>query len=332
MKKFIVKAAATAAVTLALGAPQAFAAKYNFTFAHVLMEDTPNAKAAVQFAREVEEKSGGRIKIHVRPAAQLGGDVEIIEQVQMNLVQIGIPPTATLGNFEPRMQILDLPFILPTYDTMVEVLDGPAGRQILDTLEEHNMYGVNFWGAGFRNITNNTRPIKSTADLKGIRMRVMQSPILISQYRAWGAQPTAMAFTEVYNGLQQGVVHGQENPLANIATMRFHEVQKYMTLTNHAYHGYAAVVNKDAWNSLPKDLQEIMIEAFNNGRDLARELTLKDEQEFLNQIRDQIEIHELTDAERQAFVRDSLAIHKQFEKVVTPQLLKTVHEAAGIKP
>lgn len=137
------------------------------------MEDTPNAKAAVQFAREVEEKSGGRIKIHVRPAAQLGGDVEIIEQVQMNLVQIGIPPTATLGNFEPRMQILDLPFILPTYDTMVKVLDGPAGRQILDTLEEHNMYGVNFWGAGFRNITNNIRPIKSTADLKGVRMRVM---------------------------------------------------------------------------------------------------------------------------------------------------------------
>ncbi|HEX5514554.1 MAG TPA: TRAP transporter substrate-binding protein [Gammaproteobacteria bacterium] len=331
MNKIFVKMAAAAVVALSFGAT-ASAAQFNFTFAHVLMEDTPNAKAAVKFAQEVEEKSGGRIKINVRPAAQLGGDVEIIEQVQMNLVQIGIPPTATLGNFEPRLQILDLPFILPTYDTMVQVLDGAAGRQILDTLDNHSMYGVNFWGAGFRNITNNTRPIKSTADLKGIRMRVMQAPILITQYKAWGAQPTAMAFTEVYNGLQQGVVHGQENPLANIATMRFYEVQKYMTLTNHAYHGYAAVVNKDAWNSLPKDLQQVMIEAFNNGRDYARQLTLEDEKNILERIKGQIEIYQLTDAERLAFVRDSLAIHKEFEKVVTPQLLKTVHAAAGIKP
>jgi C4-dicarboxylate-binding protein DctP len=331
MNKIFVKVAAAAVVALSFGAT-ASAAQFNFTFAHVLMEDTPNAKAAVKFAQEVEEKSGGRIKINVRPAAQLGGDVEIIEQVQMNLVQIGIPPTATLGNFEPRLQILDLPFILPTYDTMVEVLDGAAGRQILDTLDNHSMYGVNFWGAGFRNITNNTRPVKSTADLKGIRMRVMQAPILITQYKAWGAQPTAMAFTEVYNGLQQGVVHGQENPLANIATMRFYEVQKYMTLTNHAYHGYAAVVNKDAWNSLPKDLQQVMIEAFNNGRDYARQLTLEDEKNILERIKGQIEIYQLTDAERQAFVRESLAIHKEFEKVVTPQLLKTVHAAAGIKP
>jgi C4-dicarboxylate-binding protein DctP len=331
MNKIFVKVAAAAVVALSFGAT-ASAAQFNFTFAHVLMEDTPNAKAAVRFAQEVEEKSGGRIKINVRPAAQLGGDVEIIEQVQMNLVQIGIPPTATLGNFEPRLQILDLPFILPTYDTMVQVLDGAAGRQILDTLDNHSMYGVNFWGAGFRNITNNTRPVKSTADLKGIRMRVMQAPILITQYKAWGAQPTAMAFTEVYNGLQQGVVHGQENPLANSATMRFYEVQKYMTLTNHAYHGYAAVVNKDAWNSLPKDLQQVMIEAFNNGRDYARQLTLEDEKNILERIKGQIEIYQLTDAERQAFVRDSLAIHKEFEKVVTPQLLKTVHAAAGIKP
>lgn len=322
---------ATAIAAASLGFSQAQAAEYTFTFAHVLIEETPNGQAALRFKEEVEEKSDGRIEIEVLPAAQVGGDVEIIEQIQMGLVDIGIPPTATLGNFEPRMQILDLPFLLSDHDTMVEVLDGDVGREILDTLEDDNMYAVNFWGAGFRHMTNNVRPIDGPEDLVDIRMRTMQAPIIISTYENLDANATAMAFTEVYNGLQQGVVEGQENPLANIYTMRFHEVQDYLSLTNHAYHAYAAVINSDSWNSLPEDLQEVMREAFDNGRENSRQLTLEDEERILAEIEDEIEINEISDEARQAFIEASLPVHEEYEEIVTTDLLHKVYDVAGIE-
>lgn len=322
-------AAAIAAVSF--GMTQAQAADYNFTFAHVLIEDTPNAQAALRFKEEVEEKSEGRINIEVLPAAQVGGDVEIIEQIQMGLVDIGIPPTATLGNFEPRMQILDLPFLLSDYETMVKVLDGEVGREILDTLEDDNMHAFNFWGAGFRHMTNNVRPIETPEDLEDIRMRTMQAPVIISTYENFDANATAMAFTEVYNGLQQGVVEGQENPLANIYTMRFHEVQDYLSLTNHAYHAYAAVMNKNSWESLPEDLKKVMVEAFDNGRETSRELTRQQEDEILENIKGDIQINEITDEARKAFIEASIPVYKEYEDIVTPELLKKTTDAAGIE-
>jgi len=322
---------ATAVSAATLGIGQAQAADYNFTFAHVLIEETPNGQAALQFKQEVEEQSEGRIGITVLPAAQVGGDVEIIEQVQMGLVDIGIPPSATLGNFEPRLQILDLPFLISDYDTMVDVLDGEVGRELLDTLEDDNMHGVNFWGAGFRHMTNNIRSIETPQDLEAVRMRTMQAPIIISTYENYGANATAMAFTEVYNGLQQGVVEGQENPLANIYTMRFYEVQDYLSLTNHAYHAYAAVMNKDAWESLPDDLQKIMQDAFDNGRDTSRQLTLDDEGRILDEIKDEITITELTPENHQAFIEASLPVHKEYEDIVTPELLHKAYDVVGIE-
>jgi C4-dicarboxylate-binding protein DctP len=315
-----------------MSASTALAQEYTFTFAHVLMESTPNGEAAVAFAEEVARESEGRIQINVVPAGQLGGDVEIIEQLQQNIVQIAIPPTATLGNFEPRLQVLDLPYILPNPELMAEVLDGEVGRMILDTLDTHGMYGASFWGAGFRHMTNNVRPITSAEDLAGIRMRTMQAPVIIAEYQEWGASPTAMAFAEVYNGLQQGVIEGQENPIANIVSMRFYEVQDYLTLTGHAYHGYAAVVNADAWNGLPDDLKAIMTTAFDNARDLARELTATYEAEQLAAISGEIEVIELTAEQQQAFIEASFAVHDSFQDEVTPELIQAIYAVTGAGP
>ncbi|WP_348826877.1 TRAP transporter substrate-binding protein [Halomonas sp. RT37] len=329
--KMSLKLALPLAIAAASISGQSLAADYTFSFAHVLIEDTPNGKAALAFKKEVEENSDGRISINVLPAAQVGGDVEIIEQIQMGLVDIGIPPTATLGNFEPRLQILDLPFLISTYDDMEAVLDGDVGREILDTLEDDGMHAFNFWGAGFRHMTNNVRAIESPEDLDAIRMRTMQAPIIISTYENYGANATAMAFTEVYNGLQQGVVEGQENPLANIYTMRFHEVQDYLSLTSHAYHAYAAVMNKDAWESLPEDLQQVMLEAFDNGRDASRQMTLENEEVIMSEIKDEIAINEISDEARQAFVEASMPVHEDYEDVVTPELLHKVYDVVGIE-
>lgn len=299
----------------------AYAADFTFTFAHVLTEDTPNARAAVRFKEEVEAKSDGRIEINIRPAAQLGGDVEIIEQTQMGLVHISIPPTGNLANFNEKMYLFDLPFLLSDNEAMKRVLDGEVGTELLGTLGSNNLHGIAMWGAGFRHMTNNVRPINGPEDLKGIKMRTLQAPTILSTYRAYGANPTAMAYVEVYNGLQQGVVEGQENPLANINSMRFYEVQKYMTLTGHAYHTYAAVMNKQAWESLPEDLQKVVEEAMIVGRDAAREFTNEDEAKILDAIKDQVEIQELSPEGRAAFIEASKPIYDEFRPKVSPELM-----------
>src|SRR5690625_1556313 len=248
----------------------------------------------------------------------------------MNLVQIAIPPTGNLANFDPKMYLFDLPFLITDDESMKRVLDGDVGQELLEGLEEYGLKGMNYWGAGFRNMTNNVRPITEPDDLKNIKMRTLQAPTILATYRAYGANPTAMAFTEVYNGLQQGVVEGQENPLANIYTMKFHEVQKYLTNTNHTYHTYAAVMNKAAWDSLPEDLQQVMLDAFEVGRDFAREATIEDEVRFIDEIKDQIEIIDLTDEGLEQFVEKSQPIYKEFESQVTPELLqKALDVAAG---
>ena len=299
----------------------AYAADFTFTFAHVLTEDTPNARAAVRFKEEVEAKSDGRIEINIRPAAQLGGDVEIIEQTQMGLVHISIPPTGNLANFNEKMYLFDLPFLLSDNDAMKRVLDGEVGTELLGTLGGNNLHGIAMWGAGFRHMTNNVRPINGPEDLNGIKMRTLQAPTILSTYRAYGANPTAMAYVEVYNGLQQGVVEGQENPLANIDSMRFYEVQKYMTLTGHAYHTYAAVMNLQAWEILPEDLQKVVEDAMIVGRDAAREYTVEDETRILDAIKDQIEIQALSPEGRAAFIEASKPIYEEFRPKVSPELM-----------
>jgi C4-dicarboxylate-binding protein DctP len=219
------------------------------------------------------------------------------------------------------MYLFDLPFLLSDNEAMKRVLDGEVGTELLGTLGGNNLHGIAMWGAGFRHMTNNVRPINGPDDLKGIKMRTLQAPTILSTYRAYGANPTAMAYVEVYNGLQQGVVEGQENPLANIDSMRFYEVQKYMTLTGHAYHTYAAVMNLQAWESLPEDLQKVVEDAMIVGRDAAREYTIEDEARILDAIKDQIEIQELSPEGRAAFVEASKPIYEEFRPKVTPELM-----------
>ncbi|MFC0200356.1 TRAP transporter substrate-binding protein [Paracoccus rhizosphaerae] len=318
-------------LTLVLGTAfgsMAAAADFEFTFAHVLTEDTPNARAAEVFKEEVEKNSDGRIEINIRPAAQLGGDVEIIEQTQMGLVDIAIPPTGNLANFNEQMYLFDLPFLMEDEAAMKRVLDGEVGTELLATLDANNLHGIAMWGAGFRHMTNNIRPINGPDDLQGIKMRTLQAPTILATYRTYGANPTAMAYVEVYNGLQQGVVEGQENPLANIYSMKFHEVQDYMTLTGHAYHTYAAVMNKQAWDSLPDDLKKVVEDAMIVGRDAARQYTAEDEAKILEEIADDIEIQELTAEGRAAFIEASQPIYEEFGPMVTPELMEKALAAA----
>lgn len=320
-----------AGVVLATGFSwSANAADYTLKFAHVLSTDTPAHRAAEFLAETVAERTEGKVEIEIFPAGQLGSDTEIVEQIQIGSVHMGIPPTAKLGNFEPRMQLFDLPFIFPTAQSAYTVLDGEIGSSLLDTLDAQGLYGAAYWESGFKQITNSVKPITSPEDLAGIKMRTMSSPIIISQYETWGANPIPIAFAEVYNALQQGVAEAQENGFVSIDKMKFYEVQKYLTVSNHAYLGYAFIVNKAAWDGMPADLQEIVQAAIEEARDFQRAETASlDESLKTKMIEEGIEVYELDAEGIAAFFDASKPVHEQFEEVVGAELLAKTYEATA---
>lgn len=321
-----------ATVGLSLVVDIAGAADFTMRFGHILSVNTPAHRAAERMAETVAECSGDRIEIEIHPAGALGTDTEIVEQIQLNSVQIGFPPTAVLGTIEPRMQVFDLPFIFPTPEDAYSVLDGEIGRELLVSLEQRGLKGLAYWESGFKQITSNDRPILQPSDLEGMSVRTMDSPLLINQYETWGANPVPISFAETYSSLQQGVVDAQENPLVSIDQMRFYEVQDHLTMTNHAYLGYALVMNKEAWDGLPADLQQCMIKGAEEARDWQREESRRFNETLVEKLTPEIEIHELTDAGRQAFIEASTSVHDAYEGPVTRELLDRVYSATGRAP
>jgi C4-dicarboxylate-binding protein DctP len=320
-------AASLLALSLVSIAPgRALAAEFSLRFAHVLVADTPAGKAAERFAALVAERTKGRVEVKVYPAGQLGNDTQIVEQIQLNTVQIGIPPTAVLGQFEPRMQIFDLPFIFPTRAATYAVLDGDIGRELLGGLDKRGFVGLAFWESGFKQLTSRGKPITKPADLAGLKVRTMDSPLIVAQFRAWGSNPVPIAFGETYNALQQGVVDAQENPLVSIDRMKFYEVQDHLTLSNHAYLGYVLLVNKAAWTRLPEDLRPVIQKIAEETRDWQRAESEKLDAQLTEKMRASgMKVHTLDDAGRKEFIQVSRKVHQSYEKTLTKALLDRVY-------
>lgn len=320
-RKTLMTTAAVAAVAAAGPAP-GLAQEFTLRFAHILTTDTPAHLAAEAMAEMVAERTDGRVEIQIFPAGQLGNDTEIIEQIQLGSIDMGIPPTAKLGNFEPRVQLFDLPYIFPTPEAAYAVLDGEVGGELLASLSDQGLYGAAYWESGFKQITNNVHVIDGPEDLSGIKMRTMDSPLIIQQYEAWGANPIPLPFAEVYNALQQGVADAQENSFVSIANMKFYEVQDYLTHSNHAYLAYAFIVNQDSWETLPDDLQAAVQSAIEDARDVNRTLTAELDAELKAEIAASgVAITELDEAGLAAFVEASRAVHEDYVDVIGEDLL-----------
>ncbi|WP_108660446.1 TRAP transporter substrate-binding protein [Acuticoccus kandeliae] len=301
------------------------AADITWKFAHIVSPATPAGQAAEKLAELIAERSDGRMEIEIHPSASLGDDAQIIEQIQFDSVQMGIPPTAKLGNFEPRMQVFDLPVIFPSPEAAYAVLDGPIGQELLDTLDEKGLKGLGYWESGFKHLTAN-KPITSIADLSGVKVRTMDSPLIIDQYRSWGANPIPLPFGEVYNALQSGVAEAQENSLTSVDTMKFYEVQSDLTLSGHAYLPYAFIVSKTAWEGLPDDLKEIVAQAVLDARDYNRELTAALDESLVTKFKENgMNVSELSDEARAEFVDASRQVHEGFASIVTPELLERIY-------
>ncbi|MFD1627261.1 TRAP transporter substrate-binding protein [Azospirillum griseum] len=300
-------------------------------FSHVVAADAPKGKAALQFKKLVEERSNGRVKVEVYPNSQLYKDKEELEALQLGAVQMLAP---TISKFGPlgvkEFEVLDLPYLFKDMAEAKTITQGPVGRDLLAKLEPKGIVGLAFWDNSFKQMTANT-PMRTPGDFKGLKLRIQSSKVLDAQMRQIGALPQVMAFSEVYQALQTGVVDGQENPITNIYTQKFHEVQKHMTLTNHGYHAYVVIVNKKFWGDLPADVQAMLTSAMADSSAYFTDLAAKDDEEALAGIRQsgKTAIHTPTAEELAALRTALLPVHDKMKDRYGDAILTAINRALG---
>ncbi|MDA3919439.1 MAG: TRAP transporter substrate-binding protein [Salinisphaera sp.] len=289
---------------------------------HDLPQDSAQQMGAERFKKLVEERTDGQIKVRIFPNNALGNDVEVAQQIQFGAVKAGLIPTAKLSNFDSKLELVDLPFLFPTLAAAHKVLDGPVGDKVADGLRHSGFEPAGFWDVGFKELTCNHKVTKPS-DLEGYKVRVMQSPLLIAQFKALGANPTPISFTETYTALQQGVVDCQENPIVSIAKMKFYEVQSDMMLSNHGFLGDILVFNKAWFDGLPAGQQQILKSSAHDARDYERKQTLERRQQYLNQIRDSgnTTIVKWSPAQKKAFRAALQPVYDQFKPRIGADLV-----------
>ncbi|MEW9053265.1 MAG: TRAP transporter substrate-binding protein [Neobacillus sp.] len=244
-----------------------------------LNDQHPQYKGLEKFKEIVEEKTNGQIVVETYHSGQLGDDRTMTEALQLGTQQVTIPSTAPLANFIPEYSVFDFPFLFPSEEVADKVLDGEVGQKFLDKLESQNLVGLAYWENGFRQVSNSKKAIASAADFKGLKLRTMENDLHLEAFRALGANPTPMAFTELFTAMQQGTVDGQENPFATIYLSKFYEVQKHVSNTNHIYSPFVFLMSKSFFDGLTKEQQKIVqdaaIEAGKFERELNREANAK---------------------------------------------------------
>ncbi|WP_221568370.1 DctP family TRAP transporter solute-binding subunit [Alkalihalobacillus sp. TS-13] len=256
------------------------------SFAYELPNDHPWGHGAEEFKKIVEEKTDGKIKVKIYGNGQLAGSGrEIQEGAKVGTIDIGISSTP-MAQMNPHVDIFSLPYIFESREQAWEVLDGPIGEKVGSYLEEHNLKHLAYWEDGFRQVTNNTKPIQSPEDFKGLRIRVPESDVRMETFKELGASPLPMAWSEVFTALQQGTIDGQENPLSVIHSASFYDVQKYLTITNHVYSPATLFINKNKWDGLSEEHQKVILEAAEAGRDINREMNEKQDEEMINDLKD----------------------------------------------
>jgi C4-dicarboxylate-binding protein DctP len=300
-------------------------------FSHVVATDTPKGKAAEYFKKLAEERTKGEVKVEVYPNSQLYKDKEELEALQLGSVQMLAPSLAKFGPLGVKeFEVFDLPYIFDNYDDLHKVTEGPVGKSLMDKLESKGIVGLAFWDNGFKVMTDN-KPLREPADFRGQKMRIQSSKVLDAQFRALGAIPQVMAFSEVYQAMQTGVVDGSENTPSNVYTQRMHEVQKYLTVSDHGYIGYAVIVNKKFWNGLPADIRKTLEGAMHDATIYANDIAKKENDEAMAKIRaaKTTEIIELTPQQKADWKKVLAKVHRQQESRIGKELIQQVYQATG---
>lgn len=328
MRHWLLAAAAAAIIA----APTAVMAQAPIVikFSHVVAPNTPKGKGAEKFKELAEKYTNGKVKVEVYPNSTLYKDKEELEALQLGAVQMLAPSNSKFGPMGIKdFEVFDLPFLLPNLASLRKVTEGPIGIKMLKLLEPKGMIGLAYWDNGFKEMSAN-KPLRMPADYKGLKFRIQSSKVLEAQFRLLGATPQVMAFSEVYQALQTGVVDGQENTASNIYTQKFHEVQKYTTLTNHGYIGYVVVVNKKFWDDLPADVRTNLNKAMKESTAYANKISESENAEALAEIKKsgKTELIIPTAAEAAAMQKAMDPLYEDMGKRVGKQLIDDVRKTA----
>ncbi|ALX50525.1 C4-dicarboxylate ABC transporter substrate-binding protein [Lentibacillus amyloliquefaciens] len=276
-------------------------------FSHNQPLTSPEHTGAKKFKKVVEDKSNGNITVEIYGESQLGSLREQVESTQIGEIDITMQPPAAVTPFVDDIKIVDLPYLWPTdAEKMYSVMDGKAGKALLDTLGNGGFKGLGFWPGGYKLFTTKDTEIHSPEDLEGLKMRTMASPVLINQYEHWGGNAIPVPYGEVYNSLQQGIVDGQENPLQTIYSQKYYEVQNHVIESKHGPMSYLLMTNQSWFKGLDDNVQSLIVDAEKKGRTAAREAIKEKEDEFRENIKDSgVNYYELTDEEIEKFKEKS---------------------------
>ncbi|MGY3572590.1 TRAP transporter substrate-binding protein [Vibrio paucivorans] len=274
----------------------------------------PIYDGAAKFKEIVEKYTD--LTVDIYPSAQLGDDRAAIEMLQLGTLDVSIPSTGPLANFYPEYNVFDLPFMITSEAVADKVLRSPFGDDMLARLQSKGLVGLDFWENGFRHLTNSSKSVRSIEDVRGLKVRTMESPLHLDAWKAMGATPTPMAFNELFTALQQGTVDGQENPYPNIALNNLYEVQSSMTDTGHVYTPLALIFSQATWNKLSKHDQKVIKQAAIEAGDYEREVNRNVNLDSLATIEQNMEVIELTPEARKGFQDATKSVVDKYEPII----------------
>jgi len=287
-----------------------------------LTEQHPVYLANKRFGEILAAKLPGKYTVQAYANAQLGDDVRATESVRMGTLEMVMTSSSPLTGLVPEFNVFDLPFIIPSEKAADAIFDGPVGAKLAAALEAKGLKLLAYYENGFRQLTNSRREVKSPADLKGLKIRTMQNPIHLEAFRAMGANPTPMPFSEVFTAMQQKTIDGQENPIPTIWLSKFYEVQKYITLTGHVYGPQIMLINKKLWDSFPAADRKVIAEAAQESAVYQRALNRKMNREFVDNLRKAgTTVTELTPEQHKAFVDAVASVYATWEPKIGKALL-----------
>ncbi|RMH82692.1 TRAP transporter substrate-binding protein [Pseudomonas sp. AOB-7] len=299
-------------------------------FGYGLNENSNQGRAAKLFAEEVAKASDGKLKVRTFGAASLGSDDQMQSALIGGAQEMMVGSTATLVGITKEMAVWDTPFLFSSAEQADAVLDGPVGRQVMDKLQEKGLVGLVYWENGFRNLTNNARPISKLEDFAGIKLRVMPNPVFLETFKLMGANAVPLPFSELFTALETKAVDGQENPFNTILSSKFYEVQKYLTVTNHVYSPWILTVSKRWWDGLSATEQNILMEAAQKARDFERQDTRAEAARALAELKDKgMQINEVDAAEVQRMREQAAPAIQKVVDTVGQQLFDQVQAEAA---
>lgn len=294
----------------------------------VVPKERSLAKGLYKFGEIVEKETNGAIKVEVYPDGQLGGDRDVLEGLQLGTIQGTTASTGPVASFVPRFNIFDFPFLFKDEEQAYEVLDGPIGQELLADLPVVGIVGLNYWENGFRHLTNNAKEVTTAEDIKGLKIRTLENSLHVDAWKALGASPTPLAYTELYTALQQGVVDGQENPYGNVSTAKFYEVQKYLTNTGHVYNASIFMISKKFWDSLTAEEQAIVKAAAEEAKVYQRAENQKEGEQALAFIKEKgMVVSDLAEGEKEKIREKLQPVYEKYTEQIGKELVDKVLEA-----